>query len=409
MLRLLACCLAWCSIIPQMATAVERIHNSPDEVLVDDLLVDEVLAETIDSDLSLVQFQPPRRGRPPAPAPTPIANRRRRIAERSSVPILARTPSMFGDFFGGGRPRSGPDGQGRRAPPRGGAGVRLVKIAENYTPAPRNRLFATYHFFNDVFQGEAGDVNRYTVGFESTYWDENRSVELRVPFAYTIDSRQLDDPVTAKNTELGNLTVTLKNVLLARDNWLLSGGLGISVPTADDNQVARPGDMREILRVENEAVHLLPFLGLMAAPSDRIFIQSFAQLDIDSNGNTVRGDLMAMNLKQIGVIQDPTLLFLDASFGYWLYDEPEGECLTGVAPIVELHYTTTLNEADLVKRDGFTVGDLSRNFNILNLTLGTHFEFYDRCSLRPGFVIPLRDGDDQQFDFEFFLQANLGF
>ena len=379
------------------------------EEYVEQVLVDDLLAETIGSDLSLVQFQPPRRGRPQAPLPTPTPSRRRRVAATSGVALLARTPSMFGDFFGGGRPRSGPNTSGRRAPPRGGAGVRLVKIAENYTPAPRNRIFATYHFFNDVFQGEVGDVNRYTAGFESTYWDDSRSVELRIPYAYTIDSMQLDDPITSKNVEFGNVAVTFKNVLHSRESWLLSGGFGVALPTADDNQVARPGDMREILRVENEAVHLLPFLGLLAVPNDRLFIQSFAQLDIDTSGNTVRGDLMAMNLKQIGVIQDPTLLFLDVSFGYWLYDEPDAGCLTGVAPIIELHYTTTLNEADLVQRDGFTVGDLSRNFNILNLTLGTHFEFHDRCSLRPGFVIPLRNGDDQQFDFEFFLQANMGF
>jgi hypothetical protein len=316
---------------------------------------------------------------------------------------------MLGDFFGGGRPRNGPNTLGRSAPPRGGAAVRMVKIAENFTPAPRNRLFASYHFFNDVFDGEIGDVNRYTIGFEWMYSDENRSVEFRLPFAHTLDSRQVDDPSVRKNTELGNLTITLKSVLEESDHWLLSGGAGLTFPTADDNQFVRPSDLREILRVDNEAVHFLPFLAVIVTPNENLFIQSSAQLDIDLNGNHAQGDLMAMTLRPLGVHQDSTLLFLDLNLGYWLYDDPNGECLTGFAPIIELHYTTTLNEADLIQRDGFLVGDLSNRFDILNLTLGTHFSFRNGRSIRPGFVIPLRSGDDKQFDFEFFLQGNLAF
>lgn len=400
-IRLLVCCVSCaCGLLSGQEVV---------EVMNDDFVIDGLLTDAFESDLSLIQFQPPRRGRPTAPSTTETTSSRRRRSVARTRPILARVPSMFGDFFGGGRPRSGTLTQNRRAPPRGGAAVRLVKIAENYTPVPRNRLFATYHFFNDVFDGEIGDVNRYVAGFESTYWDDMRSIEVRCPFAHTLDSRQLDDPVNAKNTEFGNINVTLKNVLLSRDDWLLSGGVGFSLPTADDNQVARPGDLREILRVQNEAVHLLPFLGLIATPSDKLFVQSFFQLDVDANGSSVRGDLMAMNLQPIGVIQDPTLMFLDLSVGYWLYDDPCAGCVTGVASIVEVHYTTTLNESDLIDQAGFLVGDLSNRFDILNLTLGTHFEFKDRYSLRPGFVIPLRDGDDRQFDFEFFVQGNVGF
>lgn len=399
----------WLSLLLGLCSAIALPATADESEQFPETEVDRLLAESLEDDLSLVQFQPPRRGRPNTTETRATTRRPLRRPPSRSQPVLARVPSMFGDFFGGGRPRSGPNNLTRPAPPRGGAAVRLVKIAENYTPAPRNRLFATYHFFNDVFDGQIGDVNRYTVGFESTYWDENRSVELRIPFANTLDSRQLDDPINAKNNELGNMTVTMKNVLLERDDWLLSGGVGISLPTADDNQVARPNDKREILRIENDAVHLLPFLGLIASPNDRLFIQSFAQLDIDASGNRVRGDLMAMNLQPLGVIQDSTLLFLDVSLGYWLYEESNTSCLTGVAPIIELHYTTTLNDSDLIDRAGFLVGDLSNRFDILNVTLGTHFQFNNRCSLRPGFVIPLRDGDDQQFDFEFFVQGNVGF
>lgn len=389
------------SISVRPAVAVDGERSFDDDVA-------RMLAELPDDDLSLINFQPPRRGRSGRPA---TSNRTRRPVRQVSPqfqPILARVPSMIGDFFGGGRPRNGPNTQNRPAPPRGGAAVRSVKITENYTPAPRNRVFATYHFFNDVYDGEIGDVNRYMFGFESTYWDDKRSFELRIPVAHTLDSKQVDDPFVAKTGEVGNLTLTFKNVLLEHDDFLLSAGLGITFPTADDSQVVRPMDLREILRVENEAVHLLPFLGLIATPTERLFVQSSAQLDIDPSGNPARGDLMAMNLNPLGVIQDSTLLFLDLSLGCWLYENADA-CLTGVASIIELHYTTTLNDADLIQQAGFLVGDLSNRFDILNLTMGAHFQFNNRCSVRPGFVLPLRSGDDQQFDFEFFLQGNIGY
>jgi hypothetical protein len=369
-------------------------------------VVDDLLLDTIEAESALIQFQPPRRGRPPAPTTSAPTTRRPQQGTSRGPTLVARVPSMFGDFFGGGNPISGPKGP---APPRGGAATRVVKISENYSPAPRNRVYATYHFFNDVFGGRIGDVNRYALGFESTYWDDMASVEVRFPFAHTLSSMQVDGPRIAKDTEFGNVTLMLKNVVRQEDDWLLSAGVGISFPTADDNRVVRPGDNRLILHIQNEAIHFLPFLGLIASPNDRMFVQTFVQLDIDANGNPARGDLMAMNLMPLGVVQDPTLMFLDFSLGYWLHDDPCSPFLTAAAPIIELHYTTTLNAADLLQRAGFLIGDLSRQFDILNLTLGTHFEFQDRWSLRPGFVIPLRDGDDRQFDFEFFLQANMDY
>src|SRR5207253_9907353 len=40
------------------------------------------------------------------------------------------------------------------------------------------------------------------------------------------------------------------------------------------------------------------------------------------------------------------ILQLDLGTGYWLFRNPEGHRLTGIAPTVELHYTTTLSNAD---------------------------------------------------------------
>ncbi|MDA1051605.1 MAG: hypothetical protein O3C40_14140 [Planctomycetota bacterium] len=373
----------------------------------DEFVIEDLLLDGDSDDFRFVQSQPSRRGRPPVASLVGPAIRRPRRAAPSGTTLLARVPGMFGDFFGGGRPVSGPDTGPKGAPPRGGAATRLVKISENYSPQPRNRVYATYHFFNDALDGSFGDVNRYAFGFEHLFWEDRWSFELRVPFAHTLASDQLDDPISSKDTEFGNMTMLVKKAIWSDERTLLSTGLGVSVPTADDVRLFRPGDRRLILEIENRAVHLLPFLGLIMTPSEQLFIQGFTQLDIDTTGNPARGDLMAMNLHPLGVVQDPTLLFLDLSVGYWMCEDSSRPWITGFAPIVELHYATTLNDADLIKRSGFLIGDLSRRYDILDFTFGMHVEFQEQFSLRPGIVIPLRTGDDRQFDYEVFLQANL--
>ena len=373
----------------------------------DEFVIEDPMLGGLDEELQLVQSQPSRRGRPPVTSLVePSARRRRRVAA-SGTSLLATVPGMSGDFFGGGRPVSGPSGGPKGAPPRGGAAVRLVKISENFSPQPRNRVYVTHHFFNDALDGSFGDVNRYAFGFEHLFGEDLWSFELRAPFAHTLSSDQIDDPVSSKDTEFGNITMLVKKTIWSNQQTLLSTGLGVTVPTADDVRLFRPSDRRLILEVDNRAVHLLPFLGLIHTPNEHLFIQGFTQLDIDTSGNPARGDLMAMNLQPLGVVQDPTLLFLDLSIGYWMCEDSSRPWITGFAPVVEVHYATTLNDSDLIQRSGFQIGDLSRRYDILDFTFGMHFEFKEQFSLRPGVVVPLRGGDDQPFDYEVFLQANL--
>jgi hypothetical protein len=47
-------------------------------------------------------------------------------------------------------------------------------------------------------------------------------------------------------------------------------------------------------------------------------------------------------------IDEQSLFQFDLGVGYWLYRNPEGHRLTGLAPTIELHYTTTLDNADLI-------------------------------------------------------------
>ena len=287
--------------------------------------------------------------------------------------------------------------------PLGGAAVRRVKIADNTSPEPRDRLFFNFNFFNDVIGG-MGDVSQYTVGCERTFWDGSSSLELRVPFAATLASEQSAEGVEARDFEFGNLAVWFKTILYEVPTGLISAGLGVAVPTASPSRVLF--GQTPILEIENQAVHLLPYLGVMSTPQERWFWQGFLQLDVGTNGNPVQGDVTGQSLSQIGVLQDATLLFADVGVGYSLYQKPGGGGLTSVSPTAELHYSTTLQDTDIADGNGFLVRSPTRRFDVLNLTLGTSLLWNDRLWIRPAMAIPLRDDDDEHFDYEAMVQMD---
>ena len=112
----------------------------------------------------------------------------------------------------------------------------------------------------------------------------------------------------------------------------------------------------------------------------------------------------------LGVLQDATLLFADAAVGYRWIEEREG-LVKAVTPMLELHYTSTLNESDSFQFDigtvGFDIVDEALRYNILNLTAAVDLKLSDRLFIRPAMSFPLRTGSDRLYDFEAGIQVNL--
>lgn len=292
-------------------------------------------------------------------------------------------------------------------PPGGGASTRRVKLGENNSPQPRNRVFFTYNYFNNVIAG-LGDVNRYSGGAELTYGNGIGSLECRLLMAGTIDSTQNLTSPGARGSELGNLTLIWKHILYQNDNGLISGGCGFGLPTADDTRLILP-DGHELLRINNEAVHILPYIAALSSPSDRFFWQAFVQFDFDCNGNSAGLDLFNTGLQPLGVAQDPALLFLDFSAGYVLYDNPDAPLIRSAAALAELHYTSTLQNDDALQGPGFTIEGFTRRFDVLNLSTGFNVQVGRRTMIRPAIVVPLKNDDDKHFDYEATVQANVYF
>lgn len=350
-----------------------------------------------------------------AAAQTPPAPRSRDYSRLASV------PQMFGDFFGNYQlvtetfitdlPLAG--------------GSRRVKVAENNRALTADRVFFTYNHFenalsaNSPVQSRDFSVDRYVVGFEKRLLDGDWSADVRMPFT---GGFEFVDPLGPNVTggEIGNLSVILKRQFWTSSTTAFAAGVGFDLPTGSDVRIGEPGND---FRLHNDAVHLLPYLGFSTAYPDGWFFNGFAQLDLALNGNRV--DTLGQT---VGRFNEQNLLYLDGAAGYWLYQNPCARGFTGLAGIVELHYTTTLQDADTVAvaplpQPGLpptnSITNRFNRFDILNLSAGLHTQIGDRSNLRVAAVVPLRLNNqnengvniatDRFFDAEVIVQFNRSF
>ena len=280
---------------------------------------------------------------------------------------------------------------------------------EHSRALPTDRVFGTYHHFQNAIEARAlepgfvqsnANIDRFTVGFEKTFFDGNASVELRMPMS--VPASLSGSGFNYQTESAGDLVVVLRGLLYSDESQAVGLGLTINAPTGSDLTVNLP-NVGGNFTVENDATHLTPFLAYQAAPTENFFFNSFLQVDFATNANS----LQLRNIGNGGIenrsLTDQTLLFLDTSFGYWLFRDPDAEFLTGLAGLLELHYTTALTDADVVSSANQQVvfGANSGSLDAINLTIGLHTEINRSTVIRAGYVTPLRDGNHRFFDSEF--------
>jgi hypothetical protein len=286
--------------------------------------------------------------------------------------------------------------------PGGGLVVGRLKIAENSSPIPRDRVFFNYSMFDNVPLAAGGlTVNRFTPGFEKTTPNGMMSLECRFPFAATLDSNLVVDGFTDySHVEFGDIFLSFKALLLAGRRGAISAGVSVTTPTADSVNVFLDSG-KEIVRINNDSVHVMPFLGWLLV-QDRWFLQGFVQVDVDANGNPVYVNL-GRGLVPAGQYQDETFLYVDVNTGYWLWQADgcqQNRCLTGFAPIAELHLNRSLQNSDVITEGPFRIGEPNDDIQLLHLLLGGHFQLGPMAGLTVGYGTPIGNGPDQLFDGE---------
>ena len=158
---------------------------------------------------------------------------------------------------------------------------------------PEDRVFMLYNYFDNAILVPSPtehtlDINRYTPGFEKTFWDHSPSFELRIPFANAQNSDlYLGGNGAEQDTEFGNLEATLKFLIWRRPQWACATRVGFNMPTARNARLFEAGSTQPAFTIRNEAVRVQPYMGLLYTPGKRLFVQAFVQFDIDTNGNSM--------------------------------------------------------------------------------------------------------------------------
>lgn len=417
------------------------------------------------------------------PAPrVPSVQPRRRRRSRSDQPRLARSsdrawssaPNMMGDSTSGACGAFGfqtSDGALNMIVEHPTFACSRANIAENNSPIVRDRVYFTYrHFHNitptNIFDRHLNDldINRYTLGFEKTFFDGQASIELRAPINQQLSSdlafshfgsgsfgagppRLAGLPITDTITNWGNLTLIGKLSLIEGEEGMISGGLAVNVPTApgvniagvirDQNFPFDPNDPNDTgpvnlafqARVENETVNLSPFLAAVWTPNERFFAQGFLQVDVAANpsratltiapGSNIFGSSPDVTDLRTS-IQQQTIFRTNLGAGFWHFHNPRATGVTGFASMIEIHHTTTLQEAKISRTAIFELdrqrsstldlvtGNLANRVDLVNLAYAPVIEF-GRLTVQNAFVVPLSTGDNRAFDFEYSLLVNRRF
>ncbi len=364
-------------------------------------------------------------------------------------------------------------------------GCARLNISEANTPLPIDRVYYSYrHFHNasstEIFQfDQSFDVDRHTIAGERTFWDQMCSVEIRLPIEYRLNSNLLTnvdddfdifeplsttfvsadansvDQQPIRRAELANMSLIFKALLMQRETWAMSGGLGVTLPTARDVSygvrlnttlvfpdfpgVTADTDVNETNTFSNETVYLAPFLGWLYAPDARWYHQGFLQVEVAANPSRVTSQGGGTNAFFVdGVfagseawsvfnfptllpteIHPQTLMRLNLGWGYNFYSAPREDWLREVTGIYEVHYTTTLNDAVLSEiptveantigtppLQELRVGNTENRVDIVNMCLGVTTNV-------GGFIVtnaavaPIRQ--ERGYDFEYNLQVQRPF
>jgi hypothetical protein len=281
------------------------------------------------------------------------------------------------------------------------------KVSYDNNPLPRDRVIFTYDYLsNSALSSNLAGINRYTVGFEKTFFDNLCSIEVRLPLASTINPTQIEGQTANSGTgTIGNLFVAGKVLGVITDTYAISAGLGVSIPTAQDVRVrnAAGGD---VVVIRNDAVFLTPFVAGLWAPSERLLAQGWVSCNIDAGGNPAFVN-PGTGLQSIGRLTQETLMNYDIQLSYWVVQPGETEGIVqGLAPFIEGHINHGVGNSPLITSGVTTLGASRSRGTEVNLSAGATVQLGNDVNLQVGGTIPVGAAQDRFSNWQVGVRLN---
>lgn len=301
--------------------------------------------------------------------------------------------------------------------PAAGGADRLV-ISRNNSARPQDRVYLHYEHltggltaaanFPGVNRREMASLDRYVLGIERACLEGRASLEFRMPYASQRDF-DFGTAYSVRNENYqGDLSAIGKFILSETDSSTVSAGVAIQLPSAGD---VTGTDGTTPFTVDHDAIYISPFVAFAAAQDDWFF-NGFLQADFNIEGDGfTAGDVSgAPGSFQTGTFNPQHLIRASYGGGKWFVQNDDREWFRGLAGMVELHYTGTLNDTDTVVLTGpvssRVINNRENHQHFFNLTAGLHMEVRRNVNTRVGVSVPLRDGD-RQYDATFLVQVDV--
>jgi hypothetical protein len=268
--------------------------------------------------------------------------------------------------------------------------VRTLKISENMSPRPQDRIFYDFNYYNNVNAASNAynrapiknmEIFRHLVGFEKTFDEGRGSFGIRLP----VDTLTADGTATGvqtpTSTATGNLSLFAKYILKENRETgsLLSVGLAVAPPTAPGRFAGAP----YVFGLNNTSFQ--PFLGYILNLGD-FYIQGFSAFDFTSSA------------------RDVTLMYNDVGIGYYAFRAKDRNAfLTAVVPTFETHVNSPFTHRDWKNRF-----DIAGSADVVNLTYGLNFQFQRTAILSTALVTPVTGPRPFNAEFAVFLNIFYG-
>jgi len=206
-------------------------------------------------------------------------------------------------------------------------------VAERFNADVQSRIWADYRSWNNAVAIDRDGtlenraVEQFSFGLEKQILQKS-SVELRLPVIYQFGSKQRADA----SVEIGNVSVFLKQALRQGCRWTVSGGIGVSLPTAEGWQSPVAS-----ARLKNNAYYLVPFLGVQWHPNKSTFGHFLVQADLP----IVKNELVFGAERE--KVSGQQIIRTGIQLGRWIYrvDHSKRPCRLGV--FAEVNYAVATN------------------------------------------------------------------